>query len=124
MTTVYLLRHGQTDYSKQYLVNGNPARVIRLNDEGVRSCRQRLDRSPGEAIPRFFAGARYVEPLAVADEVLRNWIPALLADLDREEPPDPDARGGAAILRIGRGSAVATFEAVGHSPDKKEPRHA
>jgi probable phosphoglycerate mutase len=39
MTTTYILRHGQTDYSKQYLVNGDPSRTIRLNDEGVRSCR-------------------------------------------------------------------------------------
>ena len=38
MTTTYILRHGQTDFSKQYLVNGDPTRAIRLNDEGVRSC--------------------------------------------------------------------------------------
>lgn len=39
MTMAYILRHGQTDYSKRYLVNGDPSRAIRLNDEGVRSCR-------------------------------------------------------------------------------------
>ncbi|TQE27163.1 histidine phosphatase family protein [Streptomyces ipomoeae] len=235
--TTYILRHGQTDYSKQYLVNGDPARAIRLNGEGVSSCRLpwsvlplrsvhtwlasefpraqqtasllmgvpapemivdarlneldygefeggpfleygswldrhggsqrppgaresqregirrmlsgvhaalehpeprvlvchgllvsvllwRRDRSPDEAMPLFFPEAPYIEPLAVDDEVLRDWIPTLLTDLDGEQPQDPEARGRAAKLRIGRGSAVATFEAPVHSPEKREPPHA
>jgi probable phosphoglycerate mutase len=237
MTTTYILRHGQTDFSKQYLVNGDPARAIRLNDEGVRSCRQswsvlplnsvrtwlasefpraqqsasllmgvpapelivnaRLneldygrfeggpfleygswldrhggsqrppaaresqregirrmltgvqaalehpgprvlvchgllvsvllwhrDRSRDEAMPLFFPEAPYLDPLVVDDEVLGDWIVTLLADLDAEEPQDPDARGKAAEMRIEGGAAVATFEAVVHSPEKKDPPHA
>jgi probable phosphoglycerate mutase len=237
MTTTCILRHGQTDFSKQYLVNGDPARAIRLNDQGVRSCRppwsvlplhsvrtwlasefpraqqtasllmgvpaselivdarlneldygkfeggpfseygswldrhggsqrppgaresqregiQRMltgvraslehpgprllvchgllvsvllwhqGRPPDEAMSMFFPEATYVEPLAVDDEVLRDWIAALLTDLDGEEPQDPDARGGAAKLRIDGGSAVATFEAAVHSSEKEDPPHA
>ncbi|MGW0824208.1 histidine phosphatase family protein [Streptomyces sp. NPDC002845] len=220
MTTTYILRHSQTDFSEQYLVNGDPARAIRLNDEGVRSCRlpwavlpfhvrtwlaselpraqqtasllmgvpapelitdARLneldygefeggpflaygswldqrggaqrppgacesqregilrmingvhaalehsgprvlvchgllvsvliwhrDRSLDEVMPLFLPEAPYVEPLAVGDEVLRDWIAALLTDLDREEPQDPDAHGSVAKLRIDGSSAVAT----------------
>jgi probable phosphoglycerate mutase len=237
MTTTYLLRHGRTDYSDQYLVNGDPARDIRLNDEGVSSCGQawsmlplhtartwlagefpraqqtafllmsvpapelivdaRLneldygkfeggpfleygawldrhggaqrppgareaqregmrrmlsgahaaleypgprvlvchgllvsvlrwhrDRSLGEAMPIFFPEAPYVEPLVVDDEVLHDWTVALLADLDGEEPQEPDGPGMAVELRIDRGSAVATFDAVDHSPEKRELPHA
>ncbi|MEW2163601.1 histidine phosphatase family protein [Streptomyces sp. NPDC007084] len=32
--TTYILRHGQTDYSKRYLVNGDPTKQILLTDEG------------------------------------------------------------------------------------------
>ncbi|GGM90807.1 histidine phosphatase family protein [Streptomyces fuscichromogenes] len=235
--TTYLLRHGETDYSKQHLVNGDPSRAVPLNEAGVRSCRQpwsalpiyrvrtwlasefprarqtaslltgvpapdlvvdaRLneldygkfegrpfleyaawldthgrspcppgsresqrdgirrmlsgvhaalkypgprvlvghglllsvllwyrDRSRSEPAPLFFPEAPCVEPLSVPDDVLPDWIEALLTELDREEPQDPEARGSAAILRMGQGSAVATFDAAVHSPEKKEPPHA
>ncbi len=36
--STYILRHGQTDYSKRYLVNGDPARPVLLSDEGVWTC--------------------------------------------------------------------------------------
>ncbi|GAA3160047.1 hypothetical protein GCM10010451_04840 [Streptomyces virens] len=235
--TTYVLRHGQTDYSKQHLVNGDPSRNITLNEEGLTSCRRpwselplhsvrtwlasefpraqqtaalltgvpapdlvveaRLneldygtfeggpfldyaawldahggsqrppgaresqrdgirrmlsgvraaleypgprvlvchgllvsvlrwhrDRTPSEAMPLFFPEAPCIEPLSVPDDVLPDWIGALMTNLDGEEPQDPEARGSAAILRIGQGSAVATFDAVAHSPEKKEPPHA
>lgn len=35
--TTYTLRHGQTDYSKRYLVNGDPTQRILLTDEGRQS---------------------------------------------------------------------------------------
>lgn len=237
MTTTYILRHGQTDFSRQYLVNGDPSRTIGLNDEGVRSCqlpwsalllhsvrtwlasefpraqqtasllmgvpapelivdarlnelgygkfeggpfleyaswldqhggsrrpqgaresqregiRRMLtgvytalehpgprvlvchgllvsvllwhrDRSLEEAMPLFFPEGPYVEPLAVDDEILRDWIVALLTDLDGEAAQGPNVRVTDAEMRIGRGSVVATFEAVVHSPEKKELPHA
>jgi probable phosphoglycerate mutase len=235
--TTYILRHGQTDYSKQYLVNGDPARAIRLSEEGVRSCRNpwftlplhgvrtwlasefpraqqtasllmgvpasklvveaRLneldygkfeggpfleyaswldqhggsqrppgaresqregirrmlsgvrsvldypgprvlvchgllvsvllwhrDRSPSEAVPLFFPEAPCVEPLAVSDQELDEWVETLLADLDGEGPQDRDGHCAAPILRADGGSAVATFDRVDHSPEEKEPPHA
>ncbi|MFI9566436.1 histidine phosphatase family protein [Streptomyces rishiriensis] len=235
--TTYILRHGLTDFSKQYVVNGDPARPVQLNDEGVRLChRQRSvlpfhrvrtwlvsefprvqqsasllmgaltpelivdarlneldygrfesgpfleygtwlarhggsqrppaaresqregirrmltgvqaalehpeprvlvchgllvsvllwhrDRSPDEAMPLFFPEAPYVDPLAVGDEAQNDWIVTLLGELDAEEPQDPDARGAAAESRTGGCSVVATFRAVVHSPEKKEPPHA
>ncbi|MER6080190.1 histidine phosphatase family protein [Streptomyces sp. NPDC001833] len=233
----YILRHGQTDYSKQYLVNGDPSRAILLNEEGVRSCRQpwsvvplhkvrtwlasefprarqtasllmgvpipdlvvdaRLneldygtfeggpfreyaawiethggsqcppgageslrdgirrmlsgvhavleypgprvlvchgllvsvllwhrDRTRSEPLPLFFPEAPCAEPLSVPDDLLLDWIGALLADLDKGKPQDTEACCGTAILRAGHRSAVATFDAADHSPEKKEPPHA
>ena len=43
------------------------------------------NRSPDEAMPLFFPEAPYVEPLAVDDDVLRDWIGTLLTDLDEED---------------------------------------
>jgi len=34
----YLIRHGQTDYSSKYLVNGDPGLPLALSDAGVRGC--------------------------------------------------------------------------------------
>ncbi|MFD4242611.1 histidine phosphatase family protein [Streptomyces sp. NPDC058525] len=38
--TTYVLRHGQTNYSKRYLVNGDPTKHIHLNEEGRHSLRR------------------------------------------------------------------------------------
>ncbi|MFD9404056.1 histidine phosphatase family protein [Streptomyces sp. NPDC060011] len=35
--TTYILRHGQTECSKRYLVNGDPSQPIRLTEEGRQS---------------------------------------------------------------------------------------
>ncbi|MGW4285438.1 histidine phosphatase family protein [Streptomyces sp. NPDC004673] len=35
--TTYVLRHGPTDYSRHYLVNGDPAKPIHLNEDGRRA---------------------------------------------------------------------------------------
>ncbi|MEV8307245.1 histidine phosphatase family protein [Streptomyces flavidovirens] len=32
--TTYILRHGQTDYSRRYLVNGDPTKPVHLDEEG------------------------------------------------------------------------------------------
>ncbi|GGN82454.1 hypothetical protein GCM10011579_070090 [Streptomyces albiflavescens] len=75
-------------------------------------------------MPLFFPEAPCAEPLTVFDEALREWIGTLLTDLDGEEPQDPGAHGGAVILRVERGSAVATFDGAVHLPEKKERPHA
>ncbi|GFH34882.1 histidine phosphatase family protein [Streptomyces pacificus] len=36
----FLLRHGQTEYSTKYLVNGDPTVSVQLSEEGVRSCQR------------------------------------------------------------------------------------
>ncbi|MGA5879509.1 histidine phosphatase family protein [Streptomyces cellulosae] len=35
--TTFVLRHGPTDYSRRYLVNGDPAKPIHLNEDGRRA---------------------------------------------------------------------------------------
>ncbi|MFB4193964.1 histidine phosphatase family protein [Streptomyces carpaticus] len=35
--TTYILRHGQTNYSMRYLVNGDPGKGVHLNEEGRQS---------------------------------------------------------------------------------------
>ncbi|MER6088586.1 aminoglycoside phosphotransferase family protein [Streptomyces bluensis] len=57
-------------------------------------------------------------------QVLSVLSALMTSDLDGEEPQDPDARAIAAKLRMEGGAAVATFGAVAHSPEKKEPPHA
>ncbi|WP_200305664.1 histidine phosphatase family protein [Streptomyces adelaidensis] len=231
--TTYILRHGQTDYSKRYLVNGDPAQPIHLTKEGRQSLSlgwstlplhavrtwltsefprsqqtasllmgvptedlvidprlNELDygefegrpfleyavwldghgsgerptggtesqrdgirrmlagvlaaverpgprvlvghgllasvllwhqsRSPKEVMPLFFPEAPYVEPIAVPDDKLPDWITALMSDLDKDVPEGRADRGGADIFRIGEGSAVATVDSVSHSPDQKD----
>lgn len=36
--TTHILRHGETDHSRRYLVNGDPKRPIHLSEDGIRSC--------------------------------------------------------------------------------------
>ncbi|MDI3417296.1 histidine phosphatase family protein [Streptomyces luteolus] len=36
--TTHILRHGETHYSREYLVNGDPSRAIPLSKAGVQSC--------------------------------------------------------------------------------------
>ncbi|MFI9585097.1 hypothetical protein ACIHCQ_25345 [Streptomyces sp. NPDC052236] len=81
-------------------------------------------RSPKEDMPLFFPEAPYVEPIAVPDDELSDWITALLSDLDSDVPPGRADRGGADIFRIGEGWAVATVGSVSHSPDQKDLPHA
>ncbi|MFE1405209.1 histidine phosphatase family protein [Streptomyces sp. NPDC058770] len=237
--TTYILRHGQTDYSKRYLVNGDPTKQILLTDEGRQSLgrawnvlplhsvatwltsefprarqtasllmgvpspelivdarlneldygkfegkpfleyaawldehgprrrppgatesqhegirrlltgvlaalahpgprvlvshgllvsvlRWHGDRAAGEPMPLSFAEAPYVEPLAIADDDLSRLVTELFDDLESADLREITADGGASILRIGEGPAVATVDAVSpsHSPDKKDLPHA
>ncbi|MHB9759910.1 histidine phosphatase family protein [Streptomyces sp. BYX5S] len=235
--TTYVLRHGQTDYSRRYLVNGDPSKPVHLTDEGRQSLnrgwstlplhtvstwltsefpraqqtasllmgvpleelvvdprlneldygefegRPFLDyaawlddagpderpagatesqrdgirrmltglldvlkhpgprvlvghgllasvllwhqiRSPTEVMPLFFPEAPYVEPIAIPDDELPDWVTTLLSDLATDVPGGRAERGGADIFRIGEGSAVATVDSVSHPPDQKDLPHA
>ncbi|WP_423247383.1 phosphoglycerate mutase family protein [Streptomyces decoyicus] len=41
--TTHLLRHGPTQYSTRYLLNGDPALPLGLTEEGVRMCAETRD---------------------------------------------------------------------------------
>ncbi len=236
--TTYVLRHGQTNYSRRYLVNGDPTKPIRLSEEGRRSLHKgwssvplhsvktwlasefpraqqtaillmgvpepelitdpRLneldygefegnpfleyavwldghgaherppggsesqregirrmltgvlatlehpgprvlvahglmvsvllwhrDRAPGEAMPLFFPEAPYVEPVAIADVELPEFIGTLMHDLETGVQDRSGGIGDWGIFRNGDGSAVATVDPVSHhSPDQKDLPHA
>lgn len=47
MTTI-IMRHGQTPYSVNYLVNGDPTAEIGLNAEGIRTCQRAARELHGE----------------------------------------------------------------------------
>jgi 2,3-bisphosphoglycerate-dependent phosphoglycerate mutase len=55
--TTYLIRHGRTDYSARYLVNGDPARPIQLDEEGVRACHAARSTLPVHSIRTWIASA-------------------------------------------------------------------
>ncbi|MFJ2215026.1 histidine phosphatase family protein [Streptomyces sp. NPDC101062] len=81
-------------------------------------------RSPNEVMPLFFPEAPYIEPIAIPDGELPDVVKELLSDLGRDVPGGRADRGGAEILRIGKGSAVATVDSVSHPPDQKDLPHA
>ncbi|MDJ0342629.1 histidine phosphatase family protein [Streptomyces sp. H10-C2] len=51
----YIVRHGQTNYSKRYLVNGDPAKPIQLNDEGRQSLSRAWATLPLHAVATWLA---------------------------------------------------------------------
>lgn len=53
--TTYLIRHGRTDYSSRYLVNGDPTLPIQLNEEGVQSCHAARPTIPASAVRTWIA---------------------------------------------------------------------
>ncbi|MFE8939566.1 histidine phosphatase family protein [Streptomyces sp. NPDC007872] len=237
--TTYVLRHGQTNYSRRYLVNGDPTKPIRLSEEGRRSLNKgwssvplhsvktwlasefpraqqtasllmgvpgpelitdpRLneldygefegspfleyavwldghgaherppggsesqregirrmlagvlaalehpgprvlvahgllisvllwhrDRAVGETMPLFFPEAPYVEPVAIPDVELLEFIRTLMNDLETDVQDRTGTIGDWGIFRTGDGSAVATVDSVSpsHSQDQKDLPHA
>ncbi|MGW0841421.1 histidine phosphatase family protein [Streptomyces sp. NPDC002787] len=237
--TTYVLRHGPTDYSRRYLVNGDPAKPIHLNDDGRRALTKgwnslplhsvstwvasdfpraqqtanllmgvpgpeliteprlnELDygkfeggpfleyaawldghgaderppgstesqsegirrmltgvlaaldhpgprvlvahgllvsvllwhraRTPNPAIPLFFSEAPYVEPIAIPDEELPEFIGTLMSDLEVDAERRAFDNSGARVFRNRDGSAVATVDSASpsHSQDQKDLPHA
>jgi 2,3-bisphosphoglycerate-dependent phosphoglycerate mutase len=55
--TTYLIRHGRTDYSARYMVNGDPTRPIQLDEEGVRACHAARSTLPVHSIRTWIASA-------------------------------------------------------------------
>ncbi|MFF9628757.1 histidine phosphatase family protein [Streptomyces fradiae] len=53
--TTYVLRHGQTNYSRRYLVNGDPTAPIRLSEEGRRSLNKGWSSVPLHSVKTWLA---------------------------------------------------------------------
>jgi probable phosphoglycerate mutase len=51
----HILRHGQTEYSKKHLVNGDPSAPVQLSEEGVRSCQRAWNVLPLHSIRTWVA---------------------------------------------------------------------
>ncbi|MDQ0750190.1 putative phosphoglycerate mutase [Streptomyces africanus] len=82
-------------------------------------------RTPDQAMPLFFPEAPYVEPIAIPDEELPEFIGTLMNDLEGAERRAADTNGGR-IFRNGNDSAVATVDSASpsHSQDQKDLPHA
>jgi probable phosphoglycerate mutase len=83
-------------------------------------------RARGETMPLFFPEAPYVEPVAISDEELPEFIGTLMNDLGTgARCHAADSRGGR-VFRNGNGSVIATVDSASpsHSQDQKDLPHA
>ncbi|MFD7511622.1 histidine phosphatase family protein [Streptomyces sp. NPDC059853] len=55
--TTYVLRHGPTDYSRHYLVNGDPIKPVHLNEDGRRSLGRGWNSLPLHSVETWVASA-------------------------------------------------------------------
>lgn len=86
MTTTYVLRHGRTNYSKRYLVNGDPAKPIFLNEEGRQSLSRAWSTIPLHTVATWLTGefprARQTTDLLMGVPTADPIIDARLNELD------------------------------------------
>ncbi|QLJ05702.1 histidine phosphatase family protein [Streptomyces sp. NEAU-sy36] len=101
-------------------------RVLVAHGLVVSVLRWHRDQAPGEAMPLFFPEAPYVEPFAIADVELPEFITTLMNDLETGVQDHTSCIGGRRKFRNGDGSAVATVDSVSpsHSQDQKDLPHA
>ncbi|MFG2850904.1 histidine phosphatase family protein [Streptomyces mirabilis] len=76
----HILRHGQTEYSTKYLVNGDPSVPVQLSEEGVRSCQRAWTVLPLHSLRTWVASGF---PRAQQTALLLTGVPA--ADLVIED---------------------------------------
>ncbi|MGK5446370.1 histidine phosphatase family protein [Streptomyces radiopugnans] len=83
-------------------------------------------RTPGRTMPLFFPEAPYVEPVAIPDEELPEYIGTLVNDLEVGADRRADDTDGGRAFRNGNGSAVATVDSAppSHSQHQKDLPHA
>ncbi|MET9815360.1 histidine phosphatase family protein [Streptomyces sp. NPDC006355] len=83
-------------------------------------------RTPDQAMPLFFPEAPYVEPIAIPDEELPEFIGTLMNDLEGGAERLAADSGDSGIFRNGNNSAVATVDSASpsHSQDQKDLPHA
>lgn len=83
--TTYLIRHGRTSYSSRYLVNGDPAVPLLLDEEGVRTCRAARSTLPtgiGSWVTSTFPRTRQTARLLGTDPSLELTTVPQLDELD------------------------------------------
>ncbi|MEK8144260.1 histidine phosphatase family protein [Streptomyces sp. M10(2022)] len=99
--TTYVVRHGQTNYSKRYLVNGDPAKHVHLNQEGRQSLGHAWATLPLHAVATWltseFPRARQTTSLLMGVPAARLVVDARLNELDYGEfegHPSSNTRSG------------------------------
>jgi probable phosphoglycerate mutase len=84
--TTYLIRHGRTDYSSRYLVNGDPTLPLQLDEEGVRTCHTARSTQPVRSVRTWIASAfpRTQQTAAILrnDPTMPPSVNPLLNELD------------------------------------------
>ncbi len=87
--TTYILRHGQTNYSKRYLVNGDPSKHIPLNEEGRQSLSRAWTILPLHTVATWltseFPRARQTTSLLMGVPAAKLVVDARLNELDYGE---------------------------------------
>ncbi|MFJ9211486.1 histidine phosphatase family protein [Streptomyces sp. NPDC102264] len=87
--TTYVVRHGQTNYSKRYLVNGDPAKHVHLNQEGRQSLGHAWATLPLHTVATWltseFPRARQTTSLLMGVPAARLVVDARLNELDYGE---------------------------------------
>lgn len=87
--TTYILRHGQTNYSKRYLVNGDPTKHIHLNEEGRQSLVRAWTTLPLHSVATWltseFPRARQTTSLLMGVPAAELFADARLNELDYGE---------------------------------------
>ncbi|GAA4942972.1 hypothetical protein GCM10023238_06090 [Streptomyces heliomycini] len=82
--TTYVLRHGQTNYSRRYLVNGDPTKPIRLSEEGRRSLNRGWSSVPLHSVKTWLA-SEFPRAQQTANLLMGVPGPELITDLGDNE---------------------------------------
>lgn len=77
--TTYVLRHGQTNYSRRYLVNGDPSQPIHLTGEGRRSLRNVWSEVPLRSV-RTWLTSEFPRAQQTAAQLMSVPAPELIID--------------------------------------------
>ncbi|MEU9111193.1 histidine phosphatase family protein [Streptomyces sp. NPDC048483] len=91
--TTYLLRHGQTNYSRRYLVNGDPSQPIHLTEEGRRSLRNVWSEVPLRSV-RTWLTSEFPRAQQTASLLMGVPAPDLVIDTRLNELDYGDFEGG------------------------------
>ncbi|BCL23475.1 histidine phosphatase family protein [Streptomyces tuirus] len=91
--TTHVLRHGPTDYSRRYLVNGDPAKPIHLNDDGRRALTRGWRSLPLHQV-RTWMASEFPRAQQTANLLMGVPRPELITDARLKELDYGDFEGG------------------------------